>query len=326
MDCTLFVGGLPSSSKQAITADLAKGACRFVVGTHALVQPGVQLARAGMLVIDEQHRFGARQRMELQGKDPAADFLLLSATPIPQSLAQTLYGDLDIISLRTRPNALVPPRTHLVPEVKRAGMERFVLEAVKRDGSQVIYIAPRIEPDEEAEVADTETVFEALRTGVFASIRVGLLHGRMRAEEKQAAMEQFARGEISVLVATSVVEVGIDIPGARIIVVENAERFGLAQLHQLRGRVGRRGGEAFCFLLSEAGPDTPAQQRLRFFCTEHDGFALAEADLRMRGPGEVTGFRQVGWDQLKIADIVRDAGEFREVCGAVNEVLVPRTA
>ncbi|MBD3347071.1 MAG: DEAD/DEAH box helicase [Chitinivibrionales bacterium] len=312
---SLLKGGTASSQKRKIIAGLKNGEVRFVVGTHALLQPSVAFAKLGMIVIDEQHRFGVRQRLTLQEKDPASDFLLMSATPIPQTLAKTLYGDLDIVSLNHLPVEKKPVRTHVVPEKKRMEMERFAREHIESGKGQVFYIAPRIEGDYAGEegVGDVTSLFEKLTGGTFKSIPVGLLHGRMAIEDKERVMEQFVMGEIKLLVSTTVVEVGIDIPSASIMIIENAEQFGLSQLHQLRGRVGRDGRDAYCFLLASFEKESVAEERLNHFCSDHDGFSIAERDLKLRGPGEVIGIRQSGWDELTMADIVRDAPLFREI-------------
>lgn len=313
LSAALLKGSLSAVEKQAIHRGLANGSVRFVVGTHALLQPAVKFGRLGMVVVDEQHRFGVDQRQRMQEKDPASDMLLMSATPIPRSLAQTMYGDLDIVTIRELPKGRMPVRTHVVPSEKRADMERFVAAEISK-GNKAYYVVPRIDcDDEEEDVKDIGTVFENLTHGVFRSVKSACVHGRMPAEDKEIVVRDFSRGDISLLVATTVVEVGIDTTDATVMVVENADRFGLAQLHQLRGRVGRGSKESYCFLLPSSGGAQQADQRLKAFCRHHDGFEIAEMDLSFRGPGDVGGFRQSGWDDLRFADIVRDAGVFREI-------------
>jgi ATP-dependent DNA helicase RecG len=311
----LLTGGMAAAEKRAVQESLASGAVRFVVGTHALIMPSVKFKGIGMMVIDEQHKFGAAQRLALQEKDPAADFLLMSATPIPQSLAGTLYGDLDLVTIAKPPLGRQPVATHLVAEKKRADMERFVLDRLHGHHESVFWVAPRIERDDDSgePLKDAESVFADLSKGIFKGIPAACLHGRLSTAEKAATMDAFAAGTIKLLVCTTVIEVGIDVPQATIMVIENAERFGLAQLHQLRGRVGRGGEKSYCFLLAQQSEEAEVAERLTFFCRNQDGFAIAEKDLTLRGPGEVAGSRQTGWDDLKMADIIRDAKLFREI-------------
>ena len=322
----LLTGGVAAGEKRALHGAIASGKARFVVGTHALLTPSVKFKGLGMIVIDEQHKFGAEQRLALQEKDPASDFLLMSATPIPQTLAQTLYGDLDLVTILKPPRGRLPVATHLVNERKRADMEKFVLRQIEECGASAYYVVPRIEQDDtdgaSETIKDAESTFAELKSGTFARIEAACLHGRMSAEEKERVMESFAAGSTKLLVSTTVVEVGIDVSHATIMIIENAERFGLAQLHQLRGRVGRGSEKSYCFLLTAPGADADAAKRLAFFCRHHDGFAIAEMDLTLRGPGEVAGFRQTGWEELKMADIIRDASLFREIQAEI-ETLQP---
>jgi ATP-dependent DNA helicase RecG len=317
----LLTGAMPAAERRETLGGLRSGDVRVVVGTHALIQEGVAFRTLGMTVIDEQQRFGVEQRLALQEKDPAADFLLMSATPIPQTLAQTLYGDLEVVTIRHRPAGRTSVSTHLVPESKRGDMEEFIGARIA-EGAQVFHIVPRIEQsDPDDEVRDAATVASELRGGPLGSVAVGMVHGRMGAGEVEREMRAFAEGATKLLVATTVVEVGVDVPAATIMVVENAERFGLCQLHQLRGRVGRGGDRAYCFLLARETAGGVAAERLRRFCRTHDGFEIAELDLSLRGPGEVLGSRQAGWDDLRMADIVRDAGLFREINQELSSLL-----
>ncbi len=311
----LLTGATPESERRRIRAELMDGSRKVIVGTHALLQPGISFGRLGMAIIDEQHRFGVRQRRQMQDKDPATDFLLMSATPIPQTLAKTLYGDLEVISIRSRPAEHCLPATHLVPERKRLGMEKFILEKIRNDGTKVFWVSPRIEADEEGEEdrSDVESSFESLKKGALSAVKTEMLHGSLSPEVRRETMARFVDGDTHILASTTVIEVGVDVPSARIMVIESAECFGLAQLHQLRGRVGRHGGDAYCFLLASVEPGSISEDRLRLFCREHDGFKIAERDLHMRGPGEVTGYRQSGWEDLRMADILRDADLFREI-------------
>jgi len=312
----LLKSAIPSMEKRNLLASLKSGDLQFVVGTHALIQPSVQFAKLGMIVIDEQHRFGVEQRLAIQEKDPASDFLLMSATPIPQTLARTLYGDLDVVTLNSTPHYRKPVHTHIVPENKRNDMELFVREALCNEKTQAFYIVPRIDcSDEEGNsIKDVTSVYERLRKTVFSDIPAGVIHGRLTSEEKEQTMRKFAIGELKIIVATTVVEVGIDVPDASIMIIENAERFGLSQLHQLRGRVGRAGQKAYTFLLTTPGLNIISIERLKKFCTMHNGFEIADLDLTIRGPGEVTGIKQSGWwDEMKIANILRDSDLFRHI-------------
>ena len=334
-----YVGAGDAPEKRRALGDLASGALRFAVGTHALFMPSVRFSNLGMVIIDEQHKFGAAQRLKLQEKGPASDFLLMSATPIPQTLAKTLYGDLDAVEIGSRPGR-ADVSTRIVPEGRRADMEGFILERIAA-GSRVFYVVPRIEqqrPDdlEDGEggvakggaggraasggggqadglpVKTAEGAAEALKKGPLAAVPIYIVHGRMPADERDAAIRAFREGPPGVLVSTTIVEVGVDVPDAAVMVIENPELFGLAQLHQIRGRVGRGDTASYCFLLpgAEACRDERAMGRLRFLCGCSDGFEIAERDLRDRGPGDAAGYRQSGWDDLAAAGILEDAGTF----------------
>jgi RecG-like helicase len=324
----LLKGAVLPEKKRAIISDLQNNRLQFLVGTHALLQPTVFFKNLGMIVIDEQHKFGAQQRLALQEKDPRADFLLMSATPIPQTLAKTLYGDLDVVSIQGLPKGRLPVSTHCVPSHKRSDMEAFVLSEILSKNAQVFYVVPRIEKsdDEGPEIKDAASVFDTLAHGAFSHVQCGLIHGQTDLAEQHRIMEEFNRGTIKVLVSTTIIEVGIDVPAATIMVIENAERFGLSQLHQLRGRVGRSSHKAYCFLLANKTGNSLAEKRLDYFCNHHDGFEIAEMDLKMRGPGEVAGLMQTGWDDLKMADIVRDASVFREIMEIIEAGLKPAPA
>ncbi len=320
----LVLGQSLPQDRRRIAGGLSDGSLKFLVGTHSLLSPWVKFSKLGMIVIDEQHKFGAEQRLRLAEKDPAADLLVMSATPIPQTLAKTLYGDLDVVSIRSTLSGRRPVSTHCVPENKRAGMEQFILEEIRKNNGQVFYVAPRVEKDDDAddgeELKDVHSVFDSLRNGPFASVEVAFVHGGSDPAEREKIMKKFAAGGIQVLVSTTIVEVGIDVPGATVLVVENADRFGLSQLHQIRGRVGRSSKKSYCFLLANALPDSPAHKRLAYFCSHHNGFEIAEQDLLMRGPGEVSGFRQSGWEDLRLADMLRDARLFCEIQNDIEEL------
>lgn len=311
----LVLGAMKTSEKQKLLKELSTGEIQFVVGTHALLQPSVRFKAIGMVVIDEQHKFGVQQRLSLQEKDPRCDYLLISATPIPQSLAMTLYGDLEIVTIKQGPAGRIPVSTHIVPEYKRADMENYIAEQLRKSDAQAYYVVPRIESDESDEplLKDIFSTFSKLTQQRFKDIACGFIHGKMDYEQKQSVMNGFSHKKIKLLVSTSVIEVGIDVPDASIIVIENADRFGLAQLHQLRGRVGRGSTKSYCFLLISDNIDQLARKRLSLFCNNHNGFEIAELDLQNRGPGEFSGIKQSGWADLKMADIIKDIQLFKEI-------------
>ena len=323
-------GSAAQKNHHSLRQRIASGEARFIVGTHALLQPSVTFRAAGLLVIDEQHRFGARQRLLLHEKDDKADFLLLSATPIPRTLAQTLYGDLDMVTLRSLPPGRKPVATHLVPEAKRKEMERFIGERIAA-GEQSYYVVPRVGQDESVDetaprLKSLDATFEQLTKGSFREAPAAFIHGKLESAEKERVVDGFLRGEIRLLVATSVIEVGIDAPDATIMVVENCERFGLAQLHQMRGRVGRSGKQSYCFLLAGSGITSETESRMKDFCRQHDGFAVAELDLKLRGPGEVSGYRQTGWEEMALGDILRDAPLFARIRSDLEKFLSAHSA
>ena len=297
----LLIGRLAAAEKTAARRRIADGGSRVVVGTHALIQEDVRFRRLGLAVIDEQHRFGVEQRAALVGKGDAPDVLLLTATPIPRSLALTLYGDLDVTALRERPPGRGDVTTALRGEASRARIYAFLRRECDA-GRQVYVIYPVIEESEKADLRAATTMAAALGAE-FGGLTVGLVHGRLPSEEKDAVMRAFRDGTVHVLVATTVIEVGIDVPNASVMLIEHAERFGLAQLHQLRGRVGRGAAASHCILLSDA-PE--AAERLRAFAATSDGFAIAELDLQTRGMGELTGARQSGAPRLRFANFATD--------------------
>jgi ATP-dependent DNA helicase RecG len=313
----LLTGSLRASARKRILAGLEGGDIQFLVGTHSLIQEGVRVPRLGLGVIDEQHRFGVVQRLLLKrlqlpatATDPAVrepHILVMSATPIPRSLAMVLYGDLDISILDELPPGRKPIRTKVCyPRDRRVVYEAVLRELRQRHQAFIIY--PLVETSEElTQVRDATQMAQKMREGVFKEYGVGLVHGKMSNDEREKVMRSFRDGAIGVLVATTVVEVGIDIPNATVMVIEHAERFGLSQLHQLRGRIGRGSSPGYCLLINRA-PNSPlAAERLRVMEKEHDGFKIAEADLRLRGPGEFLGTRQSGIADFRLANLLRDA-------------------
>lgn len=289
----LLTGSIAPEARRRVCAALAAGSHPCAVGTHALFSAGVHFRRLGLVIVDEQHRFGVRQRARLALKGDRPNVLVMSATPIPRTLALTAYGDFDVSTLDELPPGRRRPRTLLLAREQRAQAWELVRAQVAQ-GRQAYWVCPRIEQSPEQEVAAAQATFAELTTGPLRGLRLGLVHGRMPADERQATMQAFRTGTVQVLVATNLIEVGVDVPNASVIVIESAERFGLAQLHQLRGRVSRCRHQPHCVLVAgECGPD--AFERLAIMVRTHDGFAIAEEDLRTRGPGELAGLRQHGW-------------------------------
>ena len=321
----LLTGRRATVERRETLAAIANGAIGVVVGTHALVQDTVQFARLGLVVVDEQHRFGVVQRADLRRKALAPDVLVMTATPIPRTLALTTYGELDVTVMRDRPPGRSPIATTVRPESRRDEVWQFVLGELAA-GRQAYVIYPLVEGSGKIDVRDATASAEQLAQTVFADWRVGLLHGRLSSDAKAQVMADFAAGAIRVLVATTVVEVGVDVPNATVIVVEHAERFGLSQLHQLRGRVGRGADPGHCVLLYQSPLTDEARARLKAIAESTDGFALAEQDLLLRGPGDVFGTRQAGMPTLRIGDLVRDAAilvRAREEAGRWLDAVAP---
>ena len=297
----LLLGRQTAAEKSAVRKRLASGQARLAVGTHALLQESVSFRRLGLVVIDEQHRFGVEQRAALIGKGTAPDVLLLTATPIPRSLALTLYGDLDVSTLKQRPPGRGSVRTAVRSTAQRERVLEFV-QAECQGGKQAYMVLPVIEESERADLRAATTMAQSLAAR-WPELKVGLVHGRLKAEERDEVMRRFRSGEVRVLVATTVIEVGIDVPNATIMVIEHPDRFGLAQLHQLRGRIGRGAEESYCILMTEGN----APDRLHAFAATHDGFKIAELDLQERGMGDLIGARQSGGFEVRHARLPTDA-------------------
>jgi len=306
VSCVLLIGGRGGKRRSAALAAIAEGAAGIVVGTHALIQQGVRFHRLGLVVIDEQHKFGVLQRATLKDKGYAPDVLVMTATPIPRTLALTVYGDLDVSVIDAMPPGRTPIRTFLFAEGQRARAYRLMEEELAR-GRQAYIVFPLVEESEKVDLQAAITGAERLQRDVFSKWTVGLVHGRMKADAKERVMAAFKEGRIHVLVATSVIEVGIDVANAAVMLVEHADRFGLAQLHQLRGRVGRGRDQSYCFLMGPSRLSEESRRRLEALVKSHDGFMIAEEDLTIRGPGEFFGTRQWGPADLRVANLIRDA-------------------
>ncbi|MCS6873129.1 MAG: ATP-dependent DNA helicase RecG [Acidobacteriota bacterium] len=301
----LLTGSLKVAEKRRLHQEIAEGKHDLIIGTHALIQEGVKFAKLGLAVIDEQHRFGVLQRAELQARGYNIDTLVMTATPIPRSLAMTVYGDLDVSIIDELPPGRTPIKTVVLGEDKRAG----VYKGIRREiglGRQVYIIYPLVEESEKMDLKAATEMYERLRSEIFPEYRVGLLHGKMKPAEKEAVMQEFVSGRLHILVATTVVEVGVDVPNASLMIIEHAERFGLSQLHQLRGRVGRGAAQSYCVLMTSDKQTETAKKRLGIMEETSDGFKIAEKDLEIRGPGDILGTKQSGLPEFRIGNLVRD--------------------
>jgi len=311
----LLTASVTGAPRRQVLAGLASGAVRVVVGTHALVEEEVTFRALRLLVVDEQHRFGVAQRGRLRDKGDRPDVLVMTATPIPRSLALTVYGDLDVSVIDALPPGRRPVHTVLREAVGRARVYEFVRRQVEA-GRQAFVVVPVIEETERGDLQAAASLRERLQREVFPDRPIGLLHGRLPAEERDEVMREFARGRLPILVATTVIEVGIDVPNASVMVVEQADRFGLSQLHQLRGRVGRGGHESYCLLLAGESATDEARERLQVLCDTSDGFEVARRDLELRGPGQFLGTRQSGLGDLRLGDMIRDRDLLEEARAA----------
>ncbi|MFN7018915.1 MAG: ATP-dependent DNA helicase RecG [Fimbriimonadales bacterium] len=300
----LLVGRLSNKQRQQARERVASGRGMVAVGTHALIQEEVSFARLGLAIVDEQHRFGVLQRAALRDKGIMPHLLVMSATPIPRTLTMTLYGELDVSILDEMPPGRRPVKTHWKTPEERLKVYAGVRKLIE-EGRQAYVVCPLIDESDKLQVRAAEEMAEHLQKDVFPDLRVGLLHGRMKPAEKEAVMEAFRAGELDILVSTTVIEVGVDVPNAAVIVIEDADRFGLAQLHQLRGRVGRSEHQSYCVLIANPKSED-AQRRMEIMARTNNGFIIAEEDLKIRGPGEIFGTRQSGMPSFRVADLVKD--------------------
>lgn len=318
-----LTGSVTGAARRAALADIATGEALVIIGTHALFQAGVDFRDLAMIVVDEQHRFGVQQRLTLQqkgesqGRQPHQ--LTMTATPIPRTLTMTAYADLDCSVIDELPPGRQPVQTVVLPESRRVELVQRVA-ALCATGAQAYWVCPLIEESDNIESQAAQDLHGKLSEAL-AELNVGLVHGRMRAPQKDKVMQAFKAGDLDLLVATTVIEVGVDVPNARLMVIENAERMGLSQLHQLRGRVGRGGGESSCIMLYRSPLSALARERLAVLRDTQDGFVVAQRDLELRGPGEVLGTKQTGLMQLRIADLIRDADLLGEVTRISDEIL-----
>jgi ATP-dependent DNA helicase RecG len=305
INTVLLTGSLPRQAREQALNGLSDGSMHLAIGTHALIQESVEFHRLGLAVVDEQHRFGVLQRARIKKKGPSPDILVMTATPIPRTLGLTVYGDLDISIIDELPPGRKPVITRLFHEHKREEVYRIVRSALEK-GNQAFIVYPLVDESDKIDLKDATTMTAHLQQDIFPDYRVGLVHGKMPQQEKDDIMRQFTSGTIHILVATTVIEVGIDVPNASLMIIEHAERFGLSQLHQLRGRVGRGAAQSMCILLAQYSKSDDARQRLEVMVKTNDGFKIAEEDFNIRGPGEFLGTRQSGIPDFRVAHIGRD--------------------
>ena len=301
---SLLTGSMSVKQKRAVRDAIAAGEVDLAVGTHALLTDATVFSDLGLVIADEQHRFGVAQRSKLSAKGKDPHLLVMSATPIPRTLALLMYGDLEVSIINELPPGREPVDTFLVGESYRARINAFIRKQVA-EGHQCFVVCPAVEENEDLGIKAATVWAETLQQTVFPDLRIALLHGQMKGAEKEAAMASFARGEADVMVATTVIEVGVDVPNATLMVIEDADRFGLSQLHQLRGRVGRGGSKSYCILTSH-NKNQETLQRLKALCKTTDGFKIAEEDLKLRGPGDFFGSRQSGLPTFRVANLSMD--------------------
>ena len=316
----LLTGSQTKTQRAEILEQIRNGAAQLIIGTHAVIQEAVEFHRLGFAVIDEQHKFGVMQRAQLKKKGYSPDVLVMTATPIPRTLGLTVYGDLDLSLIDELPPGRTPVATKVYHEKNRDDVYEIVRRELGR-GNQIFIVYPLVDESEKMDLKDATNMARHLQQDIFSTYRVGLIHGRMAAAEKDAIMQDFHGGTIHILVATTVIEVGIDIPNASLMIIEHAERFGLCQLHQLRGRVGRGAARSMCILLAQYRKSDDARRRLAVMEQTTDGFKIAEEDFNIRGPGEFLGTRQSGLPDFRVANILRDVKVLHEARRAAFELI-----
>lgn len=315
----MLTGKTKTAERKEVLAKLAAGEIDLLIGTHALIEDGVVFEKLALVIIDEQHRFGVAQRALLKEKGQSPHFLVMTATPIPRTLAMTVYGDLEVSIIDEMPPGRSPIQTRVIYENKRPEALKFMHDQVKK-GRQAYFVYPLVEESEKIDLKNAVDEFEKLKNQ-FPDLKIGLMHGKMKADEKEQIMNAFRQGELQILVSTTVIEVGVDVPNANLMVVEHSERFGLSQLHQLRGRVGRGTVKSFCVLIMGRAVSEEARARTQMMEQTNDGFKIAEFDLEMRGPGEFLGTRQSGLPGFQMANLVRDVGILQDAREAAFEIL-----
>jgi ATP-dependent DNA helicase RecG len=314
----LFVGGMKKTDRKAVLEGLKDGTCHLAIGAHAIIQSDTEFFNLGLVITDEQHRFGVEQRSKLMKKGASPHVLVMSATPIPRTISHALYGDLDVSTINTMPKGRMAIRTHCIKKSRLKKVYGFILEEIQKK-RQAFIVCPEIEQGENENVSASE-LYKDLIDSVFSETKVALVHGKMKADKKEEIMGKFSRGEIDVLVSTTVVEVGIDVPNATVMLIMDADRFGLATLHQLRGRVGRGPYESWCILATDTSNEK-SLDRLRVLETSNDGFEIAQRDFELRGPGDYFGFKQHGLPEFKLTDLARDEKEI-ETAKKILDTLV----
>jgi len=315
----LLTGSTKKKEKEEIKALAKEGKIDVLIGTHAILEDDTEFYKLGLVITDEQHRFGVRQRAKLSVKGENPDLLVMTATPIPRTLTLTLYGDLDVSIIDELPPDRKPIDTYAVNESYRERIYNFIRKNVA-EGRQAYIVCPLVEDSDEIEAESAEGLAERIRDNELKGLRVGLIHGKMKSAEKDKVMRKFVDGQLDVLVSTTVIEVGVNVPNANLMIIENAERFGLSQLHQLRGRVGRGKYKSYCILFNQSKSDV-SRQRMEIMTSTNNGFVISEKDLELRGPGDVFGVRQHGLPELKIANLYRDMDILKDVQKAVKHII-----
>ena len=317
--CELLISGITKKKKEDILERLKNGEIDILIGTHAIIEDNVIFKNLGLVVTDEQHRFGVKQRTKIAEKGQNVDVLVMTATPIPRTLALILYGDLDISIIDELPPNRKKIETYAVNKKMTQRVNAFIEKQIK-EGRQAYIVCPLVEENEELDLKSVEKLYETYKTEIFPQYKVEYIHGKMKQKDKDRIMEEFKKGDIDILISTTVIEVGVDVPNANIMVIENAERFGLAQLHQLRGRVGRGEYQSYCILKYEGKGDT-VKQRMKVMCDTNDGFIISEKDLELRGSGDFFGTMQHGLPEFKIANLFEDMQILKSVQSLAIKIL-----